>query len=186
MDKKNPQNKLIIILIALLAISLVANIVLVVVLAGQSEEPDRYLYDPEYALGKDNTEIIENPEDTQPMEDLPLELVHLECPEELAQQLEIKVEEEGSRADIRFLGQVDGKAVELFSFALNSNAEAEGYVLGTLQDPHHGEIYVVMHMNEQDPEDWSAEGYQQICQLQERVNDFIIQFHEDARFTPKR
>jgi hypothetical protein len=43
-----------------------------------------------------------------------------------------------------------------------------------------------MHMNEQDPEDWSAEGYQQICQLQERVNDFIIQFHEDARFTPKR
>ena len=107
-------------------------------------------------------------------------------PEELAQQLEIKVEEEGSRADIRFLGQVDGKAVELFSFALNSDAEAEGYVLGTLQDPQHGEIYVVMHMNEQDPEDWSAEGYQQICQRQERVNDFIIQFHEDARFTPKR
>ena len=37
---------------------------------------------------------------------------------------------------------------------------------------------------EQNPEDWSEEEYTEICRLQERVNDILVQLQEDERFVP--
>ena len=105
------------------------------------------------------------------------------------QEWENKVEEvrteDGANCTVTFQTKISGKEVVLFSVVMGPD-EAEGYLLGQLKDEATGMINVYSVMNEADPEAWSEEEYSEICALQERVNDIIVQFFEDERFVPNR
>ena len=94
-------------------------------------------------------------------------------------------EELGGNVTVTFRTVISGREVVLFSVILGPE-EAGGYLLGQLQDPGTGAVNVYTEVNEQDPADWSDQDYQQICRLQERINDIIVQFYEDERFVPAR
>lgn len=105
------------------------------------------------------------------------------------QEWEGKVEEirtkEGNNTKVQFMTRISDEDVILFSIVMGPD-EAEGYLLGQLQDPEAGAVNVYSVMNMLDPNAWSAQEYTQLCGLQERVNDIIIQFHQDPRFTPSK
>lgn len=104
------------------------------------------------------------------------------------QEWEGKVEEvrteDGENCTITFQTEISGKEVVLFSIVIGPG-ESEGYLLGWLKEGEK-QINVYSEMNEMDPEGWSEEAYNEICSLQERVNDIIVQFFEDERFVPNR
>lgn len=75
--------------------------------------------------------------------------------------------------------------IDLFSIILGPN-EAEGYLLGQLKGEGEKLTNVYLEVNEQNPEDWTKEQYDEICALQERVNEITIRIQEDPRFIPNR
>ena len=97
---------------------------------------------------------------------------------------EIREENDGNMI-VTFRTDISGEEVVLFSIAMGPGS-VDGYLLGWLDDPQAGEIYVYSIMSEIGPDDWSEEEYDQICALQERVNDIIVQFYQDERFVPSR
>lgn len=105
------------------------------------------------------------------------------------QEWDGKVEESrsisGQTVTVTFQTDISGQKVVLFSVVMGPGV-VDGYLLGQLEDPEEGTINVYSVMNEIDPEDWSEEEYNEICALQERVNDIIVQFYEDPRFAPSR
>lgn len=82
---------------------------------------------------------------------------------------------------LRFMARVGEKDLELFSVEL-SRQPKEGYQLGILHDTLDGDIYVYTSVNEQPAQAWSQEELSGIEALQQRINDLISQFYEDARF----
>lgn len=106
-------------------------------------------------------------------------------PQEWEGKVEELLEENGKNITVSFHTEVGKKDVVLFSIVLGPDA-CDGYLLGQLKDPEAGTINVYSIMNEQSWEDWSEEEYSEICALQERVNDIIVQFYDDARFVPSR
>lgn len=82
---------------------------------------------------------------------------------------------------LQFVATVEQQEVELFSIEL-SEQQKEGYQLGILHDTLDGDIYVYTSVNEQSAQDWSGEAFSGIEALQQRINDLISQFYEDARF----
>lgn len=102
------------------------------------------------------------------------------------QEWDGKVEEvrggEGEECIVTFRTEISGKEVVLFSIVMTPG-EAEGYLLGDLVE-NGSRIHVYSVMNEVNGEDWSESEYAEICSLQERVNDIIVQFYEDGRFDP--
>lgn len=103
-------------------------------------------------------------------------------PQEWEGKVEAVQTTEGRNSVISFKTEISGKEVVLFSVILGQDA-AEGYLLGQLQDEVYGVINVYSAMNEIDPTDWTEKEYSEICALQERVNDIIVQFQEDPRFS---
>ena len=91
----------------------------------------------------------------------------------------------GKNMVVSFRTVISEKEVVLFSVIMGPEA-SEGYLVGQLEDAKAGAINVYTIVNEQNPDEWSAEDYDTICSLQERVNDIIVQFHEDERFAPIR
>ena len=141
--------------------------------ASSSQEP----------LSSSSKEYIEGePEDIDP--GIPVETEHITFyfPEELYEQLTITHTQEPDSLVIAFGGEISGKELELFAVVLGT-AGAEDFSLGTLTEGTKT-IPVSIRMNVQDPEDWSSAEFEEINLLQERVNDVIIQFYEDPRFTP--
>lgn len=186
MDQTKKTSRLTAFLVAGLAVSLTVNVILSAIVAKQDNDSDKYLYDPNYALGKDDYEIIAEVTESDQIIEIPLGVVKLHYAAELKDQIAVEVEEGEKGAVIRFTALGFAEKLELFSFKLTPDKNAEDYTLGVLQDTQYGELYVMMHMNEQSPEDWTEEAYSEICRLQERVNDIIIQFYEDERFVPVR
>lgn len=90
---------------------------------------------------------------------------------------------DGENHTITFRTVIDAQEVVLFSILLGPD-EAEGYLLGHLEDETAGKIRVYSVMNELSPENWTEDAYGQICAMQERVNDLIVQLYDDPRFTP--
>ena len=78
---------------------------------------------------------------------------------------------------VSMLTTIDEKELKLFTLTL-SKAVSEGFRLGTL-----GEVGVYLLMNEQKADDWSAEGFRKINELQESVNALLVQIYEIEGFT---
>jgi len=180
------EKRIVIILAVLLVISLAANGVLAAKLMRQPEDPSLSLYDPEYAVGRDEQTVIPA-ETTEPAEvqELSDRYITLVCPSDLSGRINVATTEQEDGVSMAFSGLFDGKEVELFVISL-TKAESEDYILGEFRDENDGKFQVVMRMNEIYPQEWPEDVYNEICALQERVNDIIIQFYEDERFTPSR
>lgn len=176
-----------IILAVLLVASLTANGILAAKLINQPVDPSLSLYDPEYAIGKDDQTVV--PEETtapSPEQVISNPYMELICPAELKDQVSMETTQLEDGIAVAFSGVFDGKELELFVISLTKEEPADCYILGELQDTKDGNLCVAMHMNEIQTEEWSEDLYNEICALQERVNDFIIQFYEDERFVPNR
>lgn len=107
-------------------------------------------------------------------------------PQEWDGRVEEVREETDGNVMVTFRTDISGKEVVLFSVVMGPGVVEEGYLLGQLEDPAAGTVNVYSVMNEVIPEEWSEEEYNEICSLQERVNDIIVQFYEDERFVPSR
>ena len=88
---------------------------------------------------------------------------------------------DGKNETVIFLTEADGKETELFRILLGP-AAAQGHLVGCLDDPTAGTINVFTEMAPLDPADWSVESFDELSSMQERVNDIIMQVHEDPRF----
>ena len=183
---------IIIALAALLAGSLAVNGILVARLTKQTaqpeqtEQPPQNLYDPNHAIGADEpTTVPEVTTEPAPEQVISNPYITLVCPDDWSNRISVTTEEQENSVTMYFSASFDGKQLVLFTIGL-TKLENEGFVLGELQDETAGSFYVVMNMYQQDPADWSVQDYDEICTLQELVNDIIVQFYEDPRFVPSR
>lgn len=186
MSQEKKTNKLAIVLAVLLTVSLVANVALGILLVKEINDPVKSLYDPEYALGRNDPPVTAEGTEPEVVEEIPLQLIELDYPGELKDRVVVDTQEDENGVYIVFTTDVSGKTFELFSFRLTRTEDVDGYLMGTLEDPQKGTFYVAMNVVEPIAEEWSEEEYNEICSLQERVNDIIVQFYEDARFVPSR
>lgn len=110
--------------------------------------------------------------------------ITLFLPEELEGVLTYRQTQLQDGLRVSFYGLIGEQEVELFAFDL-SHAICDGFRLGTLHLDD-AQLHIYSYVYEQPAENWSAEDYAQLDQLQQRVNDFVAQFYEDARFQPDR
>ena len=95
---------------------------------------------------------------------------------------EIRTEENGNVV-VTFRTEISGREVDLFAVVMSPDA-AEGYLLGHLEEKGNRiGVYTIMY--EANAGEWTEEEFREINTLQERVNDIIVQFYEDARFVPE-
>lgn len=112
--------------------------------------------------------------------------ITLYCPEDWGGDIVVRQYEESGEYRISFKTDIGGVTAELFTLIISPNEMAEGFPFGLLKDAN-GVYYVFAAMNEQGPDaTWNQSEYALFCSMQERVNDFIMQFHEDARFSSGR
>lgn len=132
-------------------------------------------------IPEEETVLDEIPEETKGIE-VQTEYFTFEYLKEWENKVEEVHTQEGRNSVVTFRTKVSERDVVLFSVILGPD-EADGYLLGYLKD---GEemINVYAAVNDMPAEDWSEEEYQEICAMQERVNDIIVQFYEDERFVP--
>ena len=104
-------------------------------------------------------------------------------PEDLKEILIVREDETEDRFQVTFSMIAAEQEVELFAIIL-SQAPEEGYKLGTLEDETYGTVIVTTRINEQKSTDWPEDVFGQINAMQERINDILVQFYEDPRFTP--
>ena len=182
MDKLKKANKLTLVLAVLLLVAAVVLVIIGLTANRASEDPVKSMYDPNYAVGKNSETIIAGEIEEIPVVDIPLKLISLNYPEELADRLSVETKEDETGAELRFSGDFNGKQLELFGFVIAQSNEAEGFVLGTIKDAEKGSFFVIMQVEEINPNGWTDEEYADICALQERVNDIIVQFYADPRF----
>lgn len=112
--------------------------------------------------------------------------ITLYIPEEWEGVVEADQQDAGETHTVTFRTDIAGEDTVLFSLILGSSETAEGFPLGLIRDETAGTIYVFAAMNEEIPESWSEDAYDQFCSMQERVNDLIMQLHEDVRFSSGR
>lgn len=104
-------------------------------------------------------------------------------PEELKDLLIVREDETEDRFCATFSMIAAEQEIELFAIIL-SQTEEEGYKLGTLEDETYGTVIVTTRINEQKATDWPEDVFAEINAMQERINDILIQFYDDPRFTP--
>lgn len=128
--------------------------------------------------------ITEGPTE-EPAIALPTRYIVLSYPAEMKEDVKVSYEdlEDGQR--IIFTTDFTGQELELFRFVI-SKSDAEGYLLGTLKDEQAGEMFVCVNVIEYSQGNWEVSDYMKLNALQERVNDIIIQFHQDPRFVPNQ
>lgn len=105
-------------------------------------------------------------------------------PKEWENKVEETRTEDGENCIVTFRTVISNQEIVLFSVVLGPD-DAEGYLLGQLNNGEET-INVYTAVNDMPAEDWSQEEYDEICSLQERINEIIMQFHEDDRFVPNR
>lgn len=116
---------------------------------------------------------------------LPTEYIVLSYPAELEDDVTVHSESIDGGQVVRFTTDFTGEELLLFSFSISSSGD-DGYMIGTLTDEQAGELLVCMNVEEYDNGNWKPEDYNKLNAMQERVNDIIIQFHEDPRFEPMK
>lgn len=135
------------------------------------------------------TQQTENPADEEITEEpgIPLstKYIVLSYPAELEDTVGIRYEDLADGQEIIFSTEFTGGELELFRFSL-SKSGTDGYELGVLNDEEAGELRVCVDVKEYENGSWTPEEYAKLTAMQERVNDIIIQFHDDPRFTPAR
>ena len=171
------------VLVIILVLSLAANAVLAIMLIkARNQSPSGTETTP--GTQPSAAETVQTTAAPQENE-IPTRYITLEIPEDLQEVFTVKTTEAEGSTQVTFSGVIEGQELHLFAFVFTKE-ETGDYILGVLTDEAEGNINVVMNMNEQNPEDWSDETYKEIGALQERVNDFILQFYEDPRFTPSQ
>ncbi|MBR0446424.1 MAG: hypothetical protein IIX23_03910 [Oscillospiraceae bacterium] len=113
------------------------------------------------------------------------EYIILSYPSELEDMVSIRYEPLEDGQMILFTTDFTGEELELFRFYI-SRSPTEGYPLGTLTDAQYGEMTVCVEVKEYSSGSWTPEEYAKLGAMQERVNDIIVQFHEDPRFVAAR
>lgn len=106
-------------------------------------------------------------------------------PKELQGKVTIDHLNEEGKYSVVFNEKESGVMLFSVTFAKN-DAAVEGYVIGTLTHETEGDIKVCVNVNEQTPEQWSEQQYNDFCAMQERINDLMVQFYEDERFDTGR
>lgn len=167
-----------------LILSLVANGILAAALIG--ERKDRYLYDPDYAVGGDGSEAdVSIEETTEPRFQIETQIITLSLPEAVQDHITVNTEENEHSTSITYASKDHSQEPVLFSVVFTKD-EPQGNLLGVLNDDAKGKWKACVNVTQIDPNDWSEEDYSQICALQEWVNDIMIQLQEDPRFVPNR
>lgn len=128
-----------------------------------------------------------NGDETQEDPGIPLvtEYMVLSYPAELEDQVRIEYEELADGQQIIFTTDFTGEELELFRFSI-SKSGTDGYRLGVLTDENAGQLLVCMNVTEYSSGSWTPEEYAKLNAMQERVNDIIIQFYDDPRFTASK
>lgn len=177
--KKAPSHKLLIILIVVLSV-VVAGLAAVLLWLGNGSDNGQDSQTPETPeiVGDGNEEISEDP-------GIPLvtKYIVLSYPTELADLVSISYEEIPDGQLIIFTTDFTGETLELFRFSI-SKSGTDGHLLGVLKDETAGELLVCVEVKTYNSGNWTPEVYAQLNAMQERVNDIIVQFHEDPRFAP--
>ncbi len=114
---------------------------------------------------------------------LPTKYIVLSYPEEIADRVTVSYEDQKDGQAIVFTTDITGESLELFRFTIGSSADA-GYVLGTLEDPEAGTLTVCADVKDYSNGNLDPDVYNELIDLQTRVNDIIVRFHEDERFVP--
>lgn len=168
----------------LLILSLTANGILAVMLAREKKDSNRHLYDPDYAVGGDGSDIdVSIEETTEPKFQIETQIITLHLPETVQDRITLNTVENEQGTNITCTGKDFAQELVLFSVVFSKD-EPEGYLLGVLKDEAKGEWKVAVNVTQINPQDWSGEHYSEICALQEHVNDIMIQIQEDPRFAP--
>ena len=194
-EKKTPQGGLTTkLLLAVIAALLVVIVVLLVMLlrqpaapttqaalptapSQQATEPTQHVQ----ALEEDDPAMQQATEETGVA--VVTKYMRFAYPEDLKETLIVREEESETRFCVTFSMIAAEQEVELFAIIL-SETEEEGYKLGYLQDETYGTVIVTTRINEQSPNDWPEEEFARINSMQERINDILVQFYEDPRFSP--
>lgn len=121
----------------------------------------------------------------EPAVALPTRYIVLSYPAEIKEDVKISYEDLEDGQKITFITHFTGEELELFHFII-SKSEAEGYLLGVLEDEQAGSLNVYVNVHEYSQGNWEVGDYTKLNALQERVNDIITQFYEDSRFVPNR
>lgn len=108
--------------------------------------------------------------------------ITLYCPVEWVGTVNVAQGEKDGNHTVTFTTVVAEEETVLFSLLFGPSDRAEGFQLGQLEDETAGTVYVFAAMNEEVSPSWSDEDYANVCAMQERVNDMIMQLHEDPRF----
>ena len=114
---------------------------------------------------------------------LPTNYIVLSYPQEIEDLVTVSYETMADGQTVIFTTEVTGEPLELFRFYIGKS-EDDGYVLGVLEDPVEGTLNVSVTVQEYSNGNWEPQIYNQLIDLQTRVNDIIVRFHEDARFVP--
>lgn len=163
---KKPRARLLILLVA-------AAVILAAVVVVLTKAPSR----PGSTPGQETTESI--------FEDsvaLPTKYIVLSYPAQIEADVNVSYEETADGQKIEFTTDFTGEELELFSFTI-SKSENEGYLLGTLEHEQAGSLFVCVNVHEYASGNWDVDVFNKINELQSYVNDIILQFHEDSRFT---
>ncbi len=180
-EKKTVSFRLLIVLVAVL---LIVVAVLTAALLWPSGDPDNTVTptsptEPSYTPGGgDETE-------EDPGIAFVTDYIVLSYPSELEDLVSIQYEKLSDGQQIIFTTDFTGEELELFRFSI-SKSGTDGYELGVLTDEKAGELIVCMNVTEYSSGSWTPEEYAKLSAMQERVNDIIIQFHADPRFTAAR
>ena len=114
---------------------------------------------------------------------LPTKYIVLSYPEEIKDLVTVTYEDMADGQTVIFTTDFTGETLELFRFFIGKSAD-DGYVLGFLEDPEEGTLTVCATVQDYSNGNWEPEVYNQLIDLQTRVNDIIVRFHEDERFVP--
>lgn len=116
---------------------------------------------------------------------LPTNYIVLSYPAELENEVKVTYEDLDDGQMITFTTDFTGEELMLFRFSISASGD-DGFPIGVLKDEKAGELVVCVHVEEHTDGNWKPEDFNKLNAMQERVNDIIVQFHEDPRFVPNR
>lgn len=122
-------------------------------------------------------------EETEPKAvPLPTQYIVLSYPVELEGDVQVHCEELEDGQLIRFTTNFTGEELQLFSFSISASGD-DGFPIGVLEDEKDGSLVVCVNVEDYSDGNLKPEDFNKINAMQERVNDIIVQFYDDSRFT---
>ena len=106
----------------------------------------------------------------------------LSYPAQLEDMVTVEYEQLADGQQILFFTEFTGEKLELFRFSI-SKSGTEGFTLGVLNDEKDGALQVCVAVKDYSDGNWAPEDYTKLLSMQDHVNDIIVQFHQDPRFT---